>query len=658
MSNNKISYLNRTFDDYKESLKKYVEEYYPQIANDFDDASIGSWLIDLVAAVGDNLSFYIDKAYNETNLETAMQASSVYNIARTNGLKIPGPKGSMAEVKFSCVLPVNGENNSSSSLGMPDMNFAPVIKRGTKVSSRNQVFEVMEDIDFSEDFDKNGVKNREIIPVSDSNGKNYAYKVTKTDVVVAGETKIYKQILNASDITPFMEIILPDTNVMNVESIIFKDGNDFKKDPSNGEFLTDKEIYSKDNVQIYRFFEVDALTDQYRWGDDTNGTVTYTYGYNVLNGESNVPCYSVAKGAWRPITQKFITEFTDKGYLKIIFGSGDEVGQKELEYEGSSMTDFSKYQINRMLRNNFLGKLPKAGWTMYVLYRVGGGAASNVAKGTITNISYLNAAIGKISHACSTEEMNKINDVKSSLSVTNTSPSISGKDAPSIDEIKAMIKYHNASQNRCVTTKDYEDRISLMPPRYGCPFRYSAIEENNKIKIFMLGLNSEGKLSNIFPEALISNITEYLSGYRMVNDYVAIEAGEIVHLSFEANIFVDKNYNASDVAYNVIQTIKDYMDINKHRLGEDIFVGDIEKQINDLDGVLNLIELKIYNKYRDGNSNLDYSFSRIAQAVDEPEAGRARVLLEDTDYVLNSNADTMFEILHPDTDIVVKMIAR
>jgi len=658
MSNNKISYLNRTFDDYKESLKKYVEEYYPQIANDFDDASIGSWLIDLVAAVGDNLSFYIDKAYNETNLETATQASSVYNIARSNGFKIPGPKGSMAEVKFSCIVPVAGENNSSSSLGMPDMDYAPIIKRGTKVTSKSQTFEVMDDIDFSEQFNKNGVSNREIIPVSDTNGKTNGYRITKTDVVVAGETKVYKQVLNTSDITPFMEIILPDTNVMNIESIIFKDGSNFKKDPSNGEFLTDKESYSKDNVQIYRFFEVDALTDQYRWGDDTSNAKAYTYGYNVLNGDANVPCYSITKGKWAPITQKFITEFTDKGYLKIIFGSGEQAGQKEEIYSGTTSLDFSQYQISRMVRNNFLGKLPKAGWTMYVLYRTGGGAASNVAKGTITNISYLDANIGKLSYTCDSTAMQKISDVKNSLRVTNTTPSISGKDAPSIEEIKAMIKYHNASQNRCVTTKDYEDRIALMPPKYGCPFRYSAIEENNKIKIFMLGINNEGKLSNVFPEMLISNISDYLSKYRMVNDYVVIEGGEIVHLSFEANIFVDKNYNSGDVAYSVIQTIKDYMDINKHKLGEDIFVGEIEKQINDLDGVLNLIELKIYNKYRTDKSNIDYSFSRIAQDVKEVEDGRAQVLLSDTNYVLNSNVDTMFEILNPDIDISVKMIAR
>ena len=55
MSEKKISYLDRTFDDYRASLLNYVKTYYPHLSDSFDDATIGSWLIDLVASVGDNL---------------------------------------------------------------------------------------------------------------------------------------------------------------------------------------------------------------------------------------------------------------------------------------------------------------------------------------------------------------------------------------------------------------------------------------------------------------------------------------------------------------------------------------------------------------------------------------------------------------------------
>ena len=34
----------------------------------------------------------------------------------------------------------------------------------------------------------------------------------------------------------------------------------------------------------------------------------------------------------------------------------------------------------------------------------------------------------------------------------------------------------------------------------------------------------------------------------------------------------------------MIDTVYDYMDINKHQMGEDIFVGDLEKDISKIDG--------------------------------------------------------------------------
>lgn len=646
MSNNKLSYLNKNFEDYRSALIDYVKQNYPQIATDFNDASVGSWFVDIMASIGDNLSFYIDKAYSETNIETAQRASSLYNLARNNGLKIPGPKGAIAEVEFSCVVPayVPESQNSTSKLGMPVDDLLPVIKKGTKVSSRNQVFEVMEDIDFSSQFDNNGVSDRVETPVYSTTGKA-AYRVTKKGIVVAGESKIYRQVIEARDIVPFMEIVLPDRNVMNVESIIFKDGSDFKSDPTINEFMQPTEYSENDGVKTYRFFEVDALAEHYRWGDNNDGEgegESYQWEFDGHTA-SPMPVMSVRKGKWYGVTQKFITEFTDNGYLKIIFGSGQKIGET-----AAGSNSISEYQMKRMLQNDFLGKLPKEGFTMYVLYRSGGGASSNVAAGAINNIAYYNVKIGNTSKCSPTD----IAAVKNSITVTNPNPSVSGKDAPTVDEMRAMIKYNSGAQKRCVTLKDYENRIAMMPPRYGCPFRISAVEENNKVMLYILGLDYEGKLSNLFPKQMVYNIMDYLSLYRTINDYVEIKPGKIINLKFKIKIFADKNYVDADVAENVIRTVMDYMDINKHRIGEDIFVGDLEKNISNVDGVINLIDMEISNVYG-GN----YSTSRIAQPVKE-EHGNVEnkwsvVDLEATDYILNSSADSMFEIKYPESDIEV-----
>ena len=53
-----------------------------------------------------------------------------------------------------------------------------------------------------------------------------------------------------------------------------------------------------------------------------------------------------------------------------------------------------------------------------------------------------------------------------------------------IDIGKYIIKYDKGAQDRCVTTKDYIDRVLMMPPEYGTPFRVGCSEDNNKIMLY------------------------------------------------------------------------------------------------------------------------------------------------------------------------------
>lgn len=661
----KISYLNRNFHDYRDSLLGFTKQYYPELEEEFNDASIGSWLLDVVANIGDNLSYHIDRVYQETNIDSAQEKSSVYALARNNGFKIPGPKASMAEVEFSCELPVNGNNNGSSGMNTPDWSYAPCLKRGTKVSAGNQVFELLYDVDFNEQFNENGVSNRKFVPKRNGSGNIIKYIVTKTGIVVSGETKIYTKVIETSDIKPFMSFVIPDSDVMNIESIIFKDGTKHFSTPTLAEFYYDKENnLGKDDcgisdVALWRFFEVDYLAQQYRWGDipDKDLTTKDLISYDGENGYGDKEHY-ITKGAWIPLRQKFLTEYTDSGYLRIIFGAGNKYNDPTDSI--STNTQDYTHLISHVINNDGLGVLPKSETTMYVLYRKGGGSLSNVAQGAINNITFIKGL--------SRGEDDRIaNEVKRSISVINTTPSVSGKDMPTVEEIKYMIKYNNGAQERCVTIKDYHDRLSKMPARYGCPFRIGVIEENNKIMIYTLGLSSNGTLTEELPNILQENIQNYLSEYRMINDYIEIKSGRIINLQFEIDMYVDKNYNASDVVTNVIESVKKYMDVHKLQMGDDIFVGDIEKEISKIDGVLNLIELRVFNIFGGG-----YSTTKTMQQIRTQEEcesdgegasgvneeNRNQINLKASDKMLYTENDTMFEVKYPEKDIICQVKLR
>ncbi len=714
MSEKHINYLSRDYESIKEELIKFSQQYYPELSDDFvNDSLVGNWFIDLIAAASDDLSYAIDRTSQETNINSATLKSTVLNLARTNGLKVPGKKASMCEVQLSCKLPVSNNN-----ISLPNWDYAPIVQRTSVVAAGNYTFELSEDVNFAEQFNSDGYSNRTFVPVRDSNGNISAYTVTKSTLAFNGQTKVYKKVLYPNDIKPFMEIVLPEENVMNVESIIFKETSDYSISPKLSEYFVDEEMFKvgKDAVMTYRYFETDSLADIYRYGtssknikdfvvanlydcesyvDETeNGYLWYVSGktdcqediieelpsaatryfeaveraessgltacdvHPISSPAENVRTTRFYKGQLKPLKQKFITEFTDNGYLKIIFGAGNSYSNIP-----DSATSYAKYRASKILNNDMLGVLPKEGWTMFVLYRIGGGASTNLAVDSVNQIALANVDWSNNPNA---KNGKMRGDVISSLSVTNASPAIGGKDAPSVEEIKALMKYNTSSQNRAVTVKDYKAKLALMPPKYGCPFRCGVSEYNNKILMSFLGLDVNGNLDSKVPSVLAENVKEYMKQYKHLGDYIEMRSGRIYNIGVSVDVFIDKNYNVADVVPNVIDAVYDYFDVNKHDVGDEIFVGDLMKMVNMVDGVMGVIELRIYslrNGYYSSDecplpTKSDMPSSCISSDRVEFKTSHGdgvEIDLQAIDNTLTNDFDSMFEIKDKSSDIQIRV---
>jgi hypothetical protein len=170
-----------------------------------------------------------------------------------------------------------------------------------------------------------------------------------------------------------------------------------------------------------------------------------------------------------------------------------------------------------------------------------------------------------------------------------------------------------------------------------------------------LGINHEGRLDTSLPVTLVKNMEDYLSAYRMINDYVEIKSGRIINLGFDVDVIVDKNYNKTDIVRSIIYTITQYMDINSHIMGEEIYIGDLQKEIGKLDGVMNVISINVINKVGSG-----YSRTRILQETYEGDGDddNRMVDLEATDGILYNEGDTMMEIKYPSSDIRIRIKER
>ena len=83
-----------------------------------------------------------------------------------------------------------------------------------------------------------------------------------------------------------------------------------------------------------------------------------------------------------------------------------------------------------------------------------------------------------------------------------------------------------------------------------------------------------------------------VTDYRMINDYVEITDGKVINLGMDLDLFVDKNFNQSEVVNNVIEPVIDYFDVKKWSMGDDIFVSNLVEIINNVGGVLNLVNFR------------------------------------------------------------------
>lgn len=596
----KIPYFARNFADFRIELINYIRQYYPETLADFNDASVGSMLIDLNAAIGDNLAFYTDNRFNETQINFAQERASILSMARTFGLKIPGKRPSVTIADFSVIVPVFGDTF--------DISYAPLIRRGAQISGAGKVFETINDIDFSSPFSVNGIPNRLIIPNIDSSGNLINYTLTKRELVINGLAKIFKRAITAADVRPFFEVTLPDDDVLSINSIITLEGLNYNQTPSIDQFLN----------PVNRWYEMEALADDLVFVEDQLTPSTQS---------------GIKAGKWVRVNQRFIREYTDLGFTKIIFGGGSQ--------DVGSLCDFGvdKTLVNRIgdFINNFsLGTTLPPNYTMFISYRVGGGAAANIGPNVLNTINTVNMTVNG-------NNSNINNSVRNSLTVNNPLPAIGGRDEPSVEEIRNMVRYNFSSQNRAVTIKDYQVRIGLMPGEFGIPFRVGVLENQNKIGVYILSLDSSGKLLNQSTSTLKENIATYLSNYRMMNDYVEVRDGKVINIAIECGLFIDKQYPQSQIISQVIQNIQNYMNINNFQMGETIYLSQLVENINNVGGVLNVIDLKIFNKVG-GN----YSLNEISQSLVDTETREVNI---SQNYALIGDPISLFEIKFPSIDI-------
>ncbi len=603
MANRRISYTERDFEGLRQDLINFTRQYYPELIDNFNDASVFSVFLDLNAAIGDNLHFHIDRSIQETVLQYAQQKSSIYNIARTYGLKIPGSRPSIAILDVSVTVPAFGDQEDSRYLG--------VIRAGSQFLGAGQIFENPDDIDFSTQYNSKGFPNRTKIPNFDSNNRIVNYTITKREVVVNGTSKIFKKVINSSDVRPFYDFFLPEKNVLSITSLIQKDGTIYSSPPTYEEFITSPN----------KWYEVDALAENTIFVEDPSKA-------------SDNPGIKV--GRYIETENRFISEYTPEGYCRIQFGNATVTADDQL-------AQFARTGIPVRLQdyqNNIaLGKTVKANTTLFVKYRVGGGETSNIGVNTINQIGTINFSINGPSPSIN-------ENVRQTLRCNNVTAAIGGANLPTTEEVRNMVTYNFAAQKRAVTINDYNSLIRTMPSRFGAPAKAAITEEDNKIKIEILSYDSNGKLTSSVSNTLKENIANYLSNYRMINDYISVRSAQVIDLEFEFSVAMESTENQGQVITNIVNSVDSYLSPQTNLLGKNVNISDIRRIIQDIPGVSTLADLKVFNK-----TGGQYSSSETSQRYLDKNTKQIE-LIDDTIF---AQPNQIYQIRFPENDIKVRI---
>lgn len=555
-----ISYTSRDFESIKKELVNYAKTYYPETYKDFNDSSFGAMMIDMVAYIGDVLSYYVDYQVNESFLETSLQENNILKIAKQMGYKIPGYPASSGVCSFYVAVP------SQTNGAQPNLELVPILKEGTVLSSDSGVtFILAEDVDFN----KSGVEIK--VGETDTNGvpTNYVYK--SYGKVISGEIRSADIVVG--NYVKYYSFNVGEENISEIISITDSDGNEY--------------------------YEVDYLTQ------DT----IYKAIKNSGSDSSFVPFILKQFQTFR----RFTTEFDIDGNCKIQFGGGSESDFIEsdfidptsvtLQLYGKNYNSDLTFNPNQIIKTEKLGISP-SNTTLTVKYRVNSSINANVPISAINSVSSPIVEF-KTNLYTNSEALNLI----SPFEVENEEVVVGFVDVPTLEEIRLRAVGSFSSQNRAVTRQDYINLIYAMPGKYGAVKRVNVVQDPDSLKrdinIYVISSNQNNELT-LATNTLKQNIKNWISNYKMINDVIDILDGSIVNIGIEFEVVVELNKDVNSVLSECLSVIKNNY-LKKFEMGEPIYLTDIYKILNKVKYVVDTKNVKIVEKTGVGYSSTQYS---------------------------------------------------
>jgi hypothetical protein len=545
-----VKYTSRDFQSIKNDLIEYSKRYYPDTFKDFNEASFGALMLDTVAYVGDMLSFYLDYQANESFLDTAVEFDNIVKLGRQLGFRFKGAPSTYGRVSLYIKVPA-----ATNGLG-PNYAYAPVLLKGTQFSSGGGAgFILNENVDFSD-------TNLEVVvaEVNQTTGLPSSYAIKAFGQVISG--RVFEDIVSVGDFEKFKRIRLAGRNVTEVLSVVDSEGHEY--------------------------FEVEYLSQNIIYRE-------------VPNHDSNkVTTPFLLKP--QVVPRRFIVEQGRVDtFLQFGHGSEEELlvdtqidpARVVLNMHGRNHVTDESFDPNKLLQTEKFGVAP-ANTTLRVIYRANTAGSANVAAESLTKII---SPIFKFRDSESLVRRLK-SSVITSMEVTNENPIVGSVSLPTSEELKRRIFDTFSSQNRAVTKQDYISLCYSMPSKFGAIKRANIVQDNDSFKRNLnLYVVSEAADESLVQAntTLKNNLKIWLNRYKMMNDSVDILDARIANIGINFVIVPEREKNKFDILATASAVLRSKM-TTVGDIGSPFYITDIYKILNDVDGVVDVVDVRIERK--------------------------------------------------------------
>lgn len=557
-----INYTARDFDSIKNELVQYAKIYYPETFRDFNQASFGSLMLDMVSYIGDNLSFYLDYQANESFFDTATERNNVIRHSKQMGYKFRGTPASVGMADFYITVPAN-----ETGLG-PNMDYLPILKVGTEVTSNDGgTFLLTENVDFSDD--SNPVVAARI---NETTGNPSSYAVKASGKIVSGRFVVESKTIG--NFQRFRRVYLSSRRVSEIVSVVDSQGHEY--------------------------VEVDYLSQN---------VVYKEIGNHVASSES-VP--SIIKPVSAP--RRFVlNQEGTRVYLQFGYGSDNEITSNSvaepsnlvLNMTGRDYVEDSSFDPSKLLDTDKFGVSP-SNTTLTITYRVNTVDNVNAASKTVRTVTRPIVEFKDSSKISS----NVRSSVVASIECDNEEPIVGGLTDPSLEEIRTRAVDFFATQNRAVTKLDYESVAYAMPPQFGAIKRCNVVRDNDSFKrninMYVLAENRNGTLTQA-SAPLKDNLKTWLGRYKMIHDTIDILDGRVVNFGIKFSVISDPDFNKFEVLEKCTQSLANFYAEPRY-FGEPLYITDVYDILNKLDEVIDTYNVEFYAREGGVYSDTTYPF--------------------------------------------------